>query len=224
MTAALPDAVVFDFDTETPIFVAYEAALAELGHAITVEAWAACIGLGDADSFAALCEAVGADLDREALEAAYRRQDRSWRDTQPALPGVEALLDELDAAGVPAGIASSSPTSWIEGHLARLGLLDRFATIAGEERVGGRTKPLPDTYLLACRDLDAAPARSVALEDSGPGCRAALAAGMAVVVVPSTITRHTDLSHAHHRVPSLAHVGLADLAGLLDVAGRTSAG
>ena len=69
--------------------------------------------------------------------------------------------------------------------------------------MGGRTKPAPDAYLLACRDLGADPASAVALEDSAHGLAAALAAGLTAVAVPSAITVHTDLSAAHHTVPSL---------------------
>ena len=224
MSPQLPDAVVFDFDglivdTETPIFHASQTVLAGLGHEISVEAWATVVGLGDDDSFAALCRAVGADLDRSAYELAYRAQDKSWRHTQPALPGVVALLDELGAAGVACGVSSSSPTEWIESHLGRLGLRDRFDTIASVDRVGGRSKPAPDSYLLACRDLAAKPARTVALEDSAHGIAAALSAGLMVVAVPSHITRHTDLSAAHLTVGSLADISLADLTALVETAG-----
>ena len=43
----------------------------------------------------------------------------------------------------------------------------------------------------------------MALEDSAHGLAAALAAGLTAVAVPSAITVHTDLSAAHHTVPSL---------------------
>ncbi|NLD75420.1 MAG: HAD-IA family hydrolase [Acidimicrobiales bacterium] len=202
-------AVVFDFDglivdTETPIFDMCRSALVEMGHDIDVAAWSRCVGLGDADSFTVLCDAVGTELDRGEYDEVYRRQDRSWYDSVPALPGVVDLLGALAALGVPVGVASSSPGHWVERHLDRLGLIDRFDTIATEDRVGGRTKPAPDAYLLACSDLSVDPANAVALEDSANGIRAALAAGMSVVAVPSFITSHTDLSAAHHTVDSLA--------------------
>lgn len=220
MSQPLPEAVVFDFDglifdSETPIFRASAAALALLGHDLTIERWATVVGHGDADGFTALQQAVGTEIDRYAYDTAYAAQDRSWRDTQPPLPGVVDLLEALHVAGVPCGVASSSPAGWIETHLVRLGLRNRFATIASEDRVGGRSKPAPDTYVLACEDLGAAPARSVALEDSSPGIAAALAAGLNVVAVPSEITRHTDLSAAHRTVASLEQLTLAELADLV---------
>ena len=220
MQHPLPDAVVFDFDglifdSETPIYRASAKALAVLGHDLSMEAWATVVGHGDAAGWTALQIAVGAELDRVAYDEAYDAQDRSWRDTQPALPGVEALLEALGSAGVPIGIASSSPAAWIEGHLGRLGLRQHFATIASEDRVGGRAKPAPDTYLLACADLDVSPARSVALEDSLPGVAAARAAGLTVIAVPNDITRHSDVSGAHRIVSSLEDLAVQDLAHLL---------
>lgn len=220
--ASLPiDAVVFDFDgliidSETPIFRATAAALAEQGLVLTVPGWATVVGHGEADSFQALQRAVGGEIDREAYEVAYAAQDRSWHETEPALPGVADLFAALAEDGIPCGVASSSSSRWVEGHLDRLGLRHLVSAVATADRVGGRSKPAPDTYLLACADLGADPARSVALEDSAPGIAAARAAGLTVVAVPSHITRHTDLSAAHHQVPDLTHLDPAGLAALVE--------
>lgn len=222
MTTPLPQAVVFDFDglmldTETPIFQASAAALEALGHRLTVRAWASVVGHGEDDSFRALERAIGAPIDKDAYEEVYARQDRSWRESLPALDGVVGLLEALRADGVPCGIASSSSVGWVTGHLDRLGLRHHFTSVAARDRVGGRAKPAPDTYLLACRELGADPAGSVALEDSSPGIAAAVAAGMNVVVVPNAITVHTDLSAAHLSVRSLAELSPAVLAELVAV-------
>lgn len=220
MTIATPDAVIFDFDgtifdSETPIYRAYAAALAEMGHELTVPGWATVVGHGEDDSYRAMCAAVGTEFDRNELEERYARQDRSWRDRLPALPGVEDLLDQLAAAAVPCAIASSSPASWVETHLVRLGLRDRFSVIASRDHVGGRSKPDPASYRFATTELGARAERTVAIEDSRPGVTAALAAGLRVVAVPSEITRHTDLSAAHHTVGSMAHLTVADLSALI---------
>lgn len=214
------EAVVFDFDgtifdSETPIFRASAAALAEMGLNLTIEGWATVVGHGEDDSYRALCAAVGAPFDRTEFEARYDAQDRSWRDTLPALPGVRELVQELVAAAVPLGIASSSPASWVEHHLDRLGLRDAFTVVATRDRVDGRSKPDPASYRFAVQHLGAHPARSVAIEDSRPGITAALGAGLTVVAVPSEITVHTDLSGAHHTVASVADLDLAGLSALL---------
>ena len=214
------DAVVFDFDgtifdSETPIFRASAAALAEMGLTLTIEGWATVVGHGEDDSYRALCAAVGTPFDRSEFEARYDAQDRSWRDTLPALPGVRELVQELVAAGVPLGIASSSPASWVEHHLERLDLQHAFSVVATRDRVDGRSKPDPASYRYAVAHLQADPSRSVAIEDSRPGITAALGAGLTVVAVPSEITVHTDLSGAQHSVSSVADLDLAALSALM---------
>ena len=218
------DAVVFDFDgllvdTEWSIYEMAATTFAEFDIDLAVPVWATIVGLaGESDWWGQLCAANGWDIDRDEWWRRYDSLDRTFRDHLPALPGVVDLLDGLEAAGVARGIASSSSREWIDGHLERLGLRDRFATVAGVDRTGVG-KPAPDVYLLACADLGADPARSVAVEDSGHGIAAAKAAGLFCVAVPSRITRHTDLSAADLIVASLAELRLTDLGRL--VAGDT---
>lgn len=215
------DAVVFDFDgtifdSETPIFEASRAALAEMGLELDLPGWATVVGHGEDDSYRALCQAVGTVFDRAEFEARYDAQDRSWRESLPPLPGVERLTAELVDAGIALAIASSSPARWVDHHLARLGLADRFPVVATRDRVGGRSKPDPASYRYAVDQLDVDPARTVAIEDSAPGIAAALGAGLRVVAVPSEITQHTDLSAAHRHVASLDELHIEDLAAMVD--------
>ena len=219
------DAVVFDFDgliidSETPIFRTARSTLAQYGHDLQLADWAGVVGLPDGDGeggwYGELMARTGLTIPRHEYQARYDAHDRSDRDRLPALPGVVELLDALGAAGVPCGVASSSSVAWLERHLSRLGLLDRFGTLVGADRTGGVGKPSPDVYLLAVEELGADPARSVALEDSRHGIAAGHAAGMRVVAVPSEITRLTDLSAADLTVASLAEVTLAYLEALVD--------
>ena len=215
-------AVVFDFDglivdTEWPIYQSALAAFAELGHELPLEQWATIVGLAEGAGgwYDTLCDRLGIAVERSDFNRVYARQDRSGRDALPALPGVVELLDELAAAGIPAAVASSSEVAWLERHLGRLGLLDRFAVLAGVDRVGGVGKPAPDVYRFACAELRARPASSVALEDSAHGVAAARAAGLAVVAVPSRITRFTSLTDADRVIDSLADITVDDLEALI---------
>lgn len=219
-----PEAVVFDLDglildTEWGIYEAARAAFEAHGHSLTIEAWSTIIGINGAVDDAwweRLCTAAGVTgFDRALFDATYDLQDRSSRDRMPALPGVVGLLTALRDARVPVGIASSSSRGWVSRHVARLELVEHFATLVGADVVGGVGKPAPDVYLRACADLGADPRRSVALEDSAHGTAAAKAAGMAVVAVPSRITIHNDFAQADLVVDSLTELSVDRLAALL---------
>ncbi|WP_412069830.1 HAD family hydrolase [Rubrivirga sp. IMCC43871] len=72
--------------------------------------------------------------------------------------------------------------------LAGLGLSDTFDLTVTADDVSA-TKPDPEGYLHALATTGSAPGRSVAVEDSPAGTRAALAAGIGLVVVPDDLTR-----------------------------------
>ena len=64
--------------------------------------------------------------------------------------------------------------------LGLTGLLPRFDGKLFSVTQVERGKPAPDVYLLAASELGAAPAECVVIEDTPPGVRAGLAAGMIV--------------------------------------------
>ena len=211
----LPAALIFDFDglildTETPEFQSWVRVFEQHGCVMERAVWTRCIGHGwhHFDPFAHLQSQLGRDVDRDAISADRRAWNLAAIEAQPILPGVERLLDTAAAAGVKLGIASSSPHRWVDGHLKRLGLFDRFEVIACADDTGV-AKPDPAVYLLACRSLGVEPGRCVALEDSFNGVTAAVAAGLITVAVPNPMTHDMDLSAAHHRMASLEAVDLA---------------
>jgi putative hydrolase of the HAD superfamily len=218
------EAVVFDFDglivdSEWLIFEAAYVAFSEHGHELTIEAWATIIGTNsrtDPGWWSRLCAAAGIEgFDKADFDTAYQAQDRSRSDDLPALPGVVELVESLAGAGVPIGVASSSSRAWLDRHLTRLGLIDRFGALIGSDLVGGIGKPAPDVYLKACADLGVDPRRSVAIEDSSHGVTAAKSAGMTAIAVPSQITRFNDFSHADLVVGSLVDLSAERIASVL---------
>jgi HAD superfamily hydrolase (TIGR01509 family) len=96
------------------------------------------------------------------------------------VPGVEMVLDRLDAAGVAYCVASSGRRERVQFALASVGLLSRFGTHwwGAEDVTHG--KPAPDLFLLAADKMGAAPRDCVVVEDAEFGVQAARAAGMAV--------------------------------------------
>ena len=98
------------------------------------------------------------------------------------LPGVPELLANLHAEGVPMALVSSSYRVLVDAVLAH-GLGPFELTLAGDEV--GRGKPDPEPYLVAAAGLGVAATACVVLEDSPAGVASGLAAGCAVLAVPS---------------------------------------
>lgn len=101
----------------------------------------------------------------------------------PLKPGIVALLDWLAETGIPRAVGTATESPLAKLKLARTGLdryFDHIVTVCDVKH----SKPAPDIYLEAARRLGKAPAQCLVLEDSPLGAQAALAAGMAVIVIP----------------------------------------
>ena len=209
-------ALVFDFDglildTEGPIFAAWAAAFTAHGCVLTLDDWAAEIGtVQGLDLPALLRERASTPVDEEEMHRVRRALCADPLAGEVARPGVHAWLDHARYRELKIAIASSSEYWWVDSHLRRLDLRDRFAHLScyGD---GHAAKPAPDTYLAACRALAVEPRDALAIEDSPNGIAAAKAAGLACVAVPNAITQQLDLGEADVVVTSLADQSLADV-------------
>ena len=215
-------AVVFDFDglicdSEWPIYEMAATAFRQFEVTLEPSLWADVVGLADDDHdwFARICERTGAAIDRTEFDRCYRARDRSWRDRMEPMPGVVDLIADIAERGVPRGIASSSTSQWVEEHLLRMGLRDRFDAIVGFDHTGVG-KPAPDVYVAVCKELGVEPADALALEDSAHGVAAAKAAGMWCIAVPNRITVHNIFTLADGvATGGLAGLTFPDLLALL---------
>jgi HAD superfamily hydrolase (TIGR01509 family) len=123
---------------------------------------------------------------------------------------VTALIDEGRQAGLGIGLASNSSHAHVEGHLARLGLRERFSFIACREDAPA-PKPEPDLYRLVLAHFGIRGHEAIAFEDSHTGTLAAKRAGLWVVAVPNLSTGHHDFGNADFRTASLADCRLVGL-------------
>ena len=142
-------------------------------------------------------------LGRWMLDGMVSRLNRS--PVRPR-PGAFDLLADVQTAGVPYALVTSSERVIMEGVLRATGL--RFPVTVCAEDVT-RIKPDPEPYLLATKLLGVDPASSVVLEDSPNGVAAAEAAGCQVIAVPNV----APVPPAPGRliVASLAELSLARL-------------
>ncbi|GAB3301171.1 HAD family hydrolase [Parasphingorhabdus pacifica] len=99
------------------------------------------------------------------------------------LPGARRMVSEA-AGQAPIALASSAPRRLIDSVLDRHALTRLFSATVSSAEVP-RGKPSPDVYLSAADRLDTAATACLAVEDSSNGLRAAAAAGMTVVAIPS---------------------------------------
>ncbi len=215
-------ALIFDFDglildTETPEVHVWQTIFREHGHELPVDEWAKTIGgygLSTYDAAAHLSQLTG--LDPAPLRARYRSESDAVIHASPILPGVMDLLDAAADRNVRRAVASSSPHSWVDSHLSRLGLAARFdAVVCSDDVAPGRTKPNPDLFVLAAERLNVQKDAAVIFEDSPNGVRAAKSAGIFVVAVPNPLTIRLGVDGANLTVKSLAEVTLDRLDSLL---------
>jgi len=123
----------------------------------------------------------------------------------PLRPGVARLIGEARAAGIPLAIASTTTPANVNALLTRafgVGALGWFSAIATGDVVANK-KPAPDIYRLALGTLRLPAEGCVAIEDSALGVRAAKAAGLYTIAIPTRWTSGQDLSAADLVLPSL---------------------
>lgn len=211
-------AVIFDFDgvildTETPLFDAWAQTFEHYGaDPIAHDQWVGSMGRHEDDPAALdpielLQESLGRPADAHEVQVTRRRFRDQILDALPIQPGVEAMLDRAAHLDLAVGVASSSPSEWIERHLGPRGLLNRFPLLscAGNGVPG---KPDPAVYVEAARRLGVDPACCLAIEDSPHGAAAAKAAGAICVVVPTALSRSLDFGDPDLVVNSIEEIDL----------------
>ena len=210
-------ALVFDFDglildTEEPIYRSWLEIYQENGEDLPFDRWIQIVGSNTAafDPRGHLESRLGRALSQDVIERRMARRTQLVLE-KAVLPGVRELADAARARGIGLAVASSSTHRWVEGHLDRLGIRDRFSCIRCRDDVTA-VKPAPDLFLAAAECLGVSPADAVAIEDSPNGIAAAKAAGMKCVAVPNGITSGLDLSRADLLLPTLAGVTPEELA------------
>lgn len=214
-------ALVFDFDglileTEEPVYRSWLEVYEAHGEELPFERWVEIVGSTTASFHPQhhLEERLGHPLAQEVLDRRVLRRTELVL-AKRLLPGVVELADEARRLGLHLGVASSSSSEWVKGHLERLGILDRFDCVRCRDDVAN-AKPAPDLYLAVLDCLGVAPADAVAIEDSPNGITAARRAGMRCVAIPNSITARLDLSGADIVLGSLADLTPAELLARLD--------
>lgn len=121
----------------------------------------------------------------------------------PLKDGVPEIFSELASRGIASALVSSAPRFRIDDFLTRAGLRGVFSHIVSGERVE-QSKPAPDIFLLAAREMGLDPSACLVAEDSHNGVLSAYRAGMRVALIPDLQAVTPEiLPHVDHLVPSL---------------------
>jgi HAD superfamily hydrolase (TIGR01509 family) len=210
------EALLFDFDglilnTEFTEYLSWQEIFTAYGQPFPLSEWQQNIGSTYFDPYAHLEAHIGQPVDRHTLESQRRQRDRELLTQESIMPGVMAYLQAAREMGLHIGLASSSRHSWVDEHLQQLGIAPFFTAVACRDDVGDCPKPDPAVYHFVLAQLGVAANRTLALEDSLNGVRAAKVAGVWVTAVPNNMTHMLDFSLADYRLSSLADMPLSQL-------------
>jgi len=121
--------LIFDFDgliieTEGAVFQSWQELFKAYGCEFSSETYSVLIGTAEAifDPLELLAQKSAVPIDREQVEPERLKRETELVNARPVLPGVRDYLECARSLGLKLAIASSSPHSWVYGHLTRLGL------------------------------------------------------------------------------------------------------
>lgn len=179
----IPELVIFDCDgvlvDSEPISVASLLELiAACGGSVSEDtAYRLFLGRSLASVRETLQAEFGLVLPNEHVEGFRTRIVERFRAELKPIPGI---VDALARLGCARCVASSSNPERIRLSLSLTGLLELLEPHIYSATMVARGKPAPDLFLHAAREMGAAPASCVVIEDSPAGVAAARAAGMRV--------------------------------------------
>ena len=133
---------------------------------------------------------IGIELDNEFLEELKRREKIEIKHNLVATPGVEAILQTIQ---IPYCLATGGLLSKTEAKLNAMNFKKYFPDnhIFTAEQVK-HGKPEPDLFLFAAQQMNAKPDECLVIEDSLPGLKAAIAAGMTPIAFIGSEMNNND--------------------------------
>lgn len=213
-------ALIFDFDglildTESPEVDVWTQIYTEHGFEFPFNDWVQTVGgygISNFDAADHLALLSQGRLDPASMRSRHRLGSDALTLKKQIMTGIKDYIHEAKRLDLKLAIASSSRHSWVDLHAKRLGIFNYFdKVICSDDVDAGRTKPNPDLYLLALKQLQVLKNEAIVFEDSPNGVKAANRAGIFVVAVPNPITSKLNIENANLILNSLSDLSLPEL-------------
>lgn len=195
----MTDAVIFDmdglmFDTEELTRVLWDQLGEEFGYHHVSAVMPETMGVRLDENGPIIKRRFGEDFPFTAFVTEYRRRFTETIRIHgvPVKEGLYDLLEYLRREHIVCAVASSTSREKVLDYCGKANVTDYFQTILCGDMVE-KSKPDPQIYLTAARELDFAPSRCMVLEDSPNGCLSGIRAGMKTVMVPDQFQPAEDL-------------------------------
>jgi HAD superfamily hydrolase (TIGR01509 family) len=185
--AGRPSLVIFDcdgvlIDSERSASRVFADALSDLGLAIGADQCRTrYTGMSFRDCLADVEASLGRPVPDGWLAELRTRTFKTLEREAVAIPHALESVGRVHAAGLALCVASSSNPDYLERFLGKTGFAPFFGKNVFSSKMVARGKPAPDLFLHAAARMNSSPRDCVVIEDSLPGVRGAVAAGMRVI-------------------------------------------
>ncbi len=212
--------IIFDLDgvlvdTAKYHFKSWIKLSAELGFELTPVVEEKLKGISRMDSLNIVLESGGISCSEEEKKAMAEKKNTWYLDSLEGLDndvileGVLSFLDAVKSHNIPMAVGSASKNATT--ILSRLDMTDYFVSIIDGNHVQ-KTKPDPEVFVNAARDLQLEEASCLVFEDSQKGILAAKTGGFRVI----GIGEKTALKEAEAVISGFQGVKVEDVMALLN--------
>lgn len=192
-------AVIFDMDgvildSESLVFSCWQEIADKYKIPDITSACTECLGMNSVITKSKFLQKYGQDFpyDEYKGEMSALFHKKATLGALELKPGVTELLEYLKQEGFLIGLATSSRREYAARELEHLGVLGFFDVLIYGDMVK-KSKPEPEIYLIAARELKVEPGECYAVEDSYNGVNAGYRAGMDVIMVPDKLPANEEM-------------------------------